>query len=350
MKIRLTPRGTKEWLAALGRLCLALVILMSALFTFLQMPGVSFSGRLPELSTAEKECARRLADHVRVLAEDIGPRNIWTHTAMAATVTYLRSQLQALGYEVNELPFRADGVTSINLEVEIPGTGRASEIIVVGAHYDTVFNCPGANDNGSGVAVLMELARRLAATTPQRTIRLVAFANEEPPFFLHTSMGSRAYAMAARARQEDIRGMIALETMGYYSDKPGSQDYPFPFNYFYPDRADFIAFVGNLSSRALVRQAITAFRHHGHIPSQGLAAPFFVTGIGWSDHWSFWQEGFAAIMITDTVFFRYDAYHTPQDTPEKLDYERLARVVEGLLPTILDLAGRPTGTAQEDLP
>jgi len=338
MRFRFTPQGMGQWLTALAPLLVLMVVLMSSHLALLQMPGSSFSGPLPRLSAEEERCAERLAGHVRTLAQEIGPRNIWTADSMADTVHYLRAELRAMGYEVQEQPFTIDNITSLNLEVEIRGRRVPSEIVVVGAHYDTVFDCPGADDNGSGLAVLLELARLLADSRPQRTIRLVAFANEEPPFFLHKSMGSRYYAMEARARQEDIKAMLALETMGFYSDEPGSQHYPFPLGYFYPDQANFIAFVGNISSRRLVRQAIEAFRRHGHFPSEGLAAPFFVPGVGWSDHWSFWREGYPAIMVTDTAFYRYDAYHTPLDTPEKLDYERLARVVSGLVPTILELA------------
>ncbi|MEN8257547.1 MAG: M28 family peptidase [Thermodesulfobacteriota bacterium] len=338
MRFRFAPQGGRQWLAALGRLLVLIVVLMSSLLALLQMPGSSFSGPLPRLSTEEERCAERLAGHVRTLAQEIGPRNIWTADTMAETVDYLRSELSAMGYEVLEQSYQAENTTSLNLEVEIRGQGLASEIVVVGAHYDTVYNCPGANDNGSGLAVLLELARHLAASRPERTIRLVAFANEEPPFFLNKSMGSSHYAKQARARQDDIKAMLALETMGFYSDEPGSQNYPFPLGFFYPDQANFIAFAGNIGSRRLVRQAIGAFRRHGHFPSEGLAAPSFVTGIDWSDHWSFWQEGYQAIMVTDTAFYRYAAYHTSQDTPEKLDYERLARVVSGLLPTILELA------------
>jgi Zn-dependent M28 family amino/carboxypeptidase len=314
------------------------MVLMTSLLALLQMPGASFSGALAQLSATEVLCAARLAGHVRILAQEIGTRNIWTADSMAATAHYIRSELAAMGYEVQEQEVASAKGVVFNLEVEIPGKDMAAEIVVVGAHYDTVFNCPGANDNGSGLAVLLELARLLADCRPQRTIRLVAFANEEPPFFLNKSMGSRVYAMRARARMEDVTAMLALETMGFYSDESGSQGYPFPLGYFYPDQANFIAFVGNISSRRLVRQALGAFRRHGHFPSEGLAAPFFVNGVGWSDHWSFWAEGYPAIMITDTAFYRYGAYHTPQDTAEKLDYERMARVVSGLLPTILELA------------
>ncbi|MDR9500606.1 MAG: M28 family peptidase [Desulfurivibrionaceae bacterium] len=339
--MRFAPQGGRQWLAALGRLLVLLVVLMMTFLPLLRMPSSSFSGPLPGLSGAEELCAQRLADHVRTLAREIGPRNIWTPGSMAATSHYLKTELTSMGYEVQKQEVASERGPVFNLEVELPGQELASEIVVVGAHYDTVANSPGANDNGSGVAVLLELARLLVDIRPQRTIRLVAFANEEPPFFLNNAMGSRVYAGRARERQEDITAMVALETMGFYSDEPDSQAYPFPLGHLYPDQANFIAFVGNVSSRRLVRQAIGAFRDHGHFPSQGVAAPAFLMGVGWSDHSSFWAEGYPAIMVTDTAFYRYHAYHTPWDTPEKLDYVRLARVVSGLVPTIRELAMAP---------
>ena len=312
---------------------------MGIFFTLFQMPESSYTGPLQKLSPAERFCAEKLAGHVRIMARQIGPRNIWTVGSMAATARYIRSELAGMGYEVREQEVPSVRGVVYNLEIEITGRDLAAEVVVAGAHYDTVADCPGANDNGSGIAALLELARFLANSEPQRTIRLVAFANEEPPFFLEKSMGSRVYAMRARKRNENIKAMLSLETMGYYSDKRESQGYPFPLGYFYPDQANFIAFVGNIRSRGLVRTAISAFRRHGRFPSEGLAAPVFIRGVGWSDHWSFWAEGYPAIMVTDTAFYRYAAYHSAYDTPEKLDYERLARVVSGLAPTILELAG-----------
>jgi Zn-dependent M28 family amino/carboxypeptidase len=209
------------------------------------------------------------------------------------------------------------------------------QIIIVGAHYDSVLGSPGANDNGSGVASLLEISRLLAGKKPARTVRLVAFTNEEPPWL---DMGSRVYASRSRGRKENIVGMLSLETMGYYSEAPNSQEYPFPFSFFYPHTANFIGFVGNIRSRHLVRLSLATFRNTTQFPSEGTAAPGWITGIGWSDHWSFWREGFRAIMVTDTAFFRYDPYHTRKDTPEKIDYDRLARVTKGLAEVVVELA------------
>ena len=154
--------------------------------------------------------------------------------------------------------------------------------------------------------------------------------NEEPPFFKTDEMGSRVYARRSKERGENIVAMFSLETIGYYSDRPRSQRYPFPLNLFYPKRGDFIAFVANLASRALLHETISAFRASARFPSEGVAAPAFVPGIDWSDQWSFWRHGIPALMITDTAPYRYPHYHLRSDTPDKVDYERLAVVVAGL--------------------
>ena len=171
-----------------------------------------------------------------------------------------------------------------------------------------------------------------------RTVRLVAFVNEEPPFCHTDLMGSRVYARRCRARDENVVAMLSLETIGFYVDEPGSQKYPFPFSLFYPDTGNFVGFVGNLGSRSLTRRSIRAFRESTDFPSEGLAAPGWIPGIGWSDHWSFWQEGYPGVMITDTAPFRYPHYHTPQDTPDRIDYDRFARVVMGVSGVVEALA------------
>jgi Peptidase family M28 len=338
VKTPLYPSGVLQWLSALARIIFLSLLLITAMLFFVHMPGSSFIGPLSPLTLHEQQTSELLRQHVYTLARDIGPRNIWRTSSMPTTVIYLEKVLLNLGYAVRKQEFSAYNITAVNLEVEITGSLRPKEIVVIGAHYDTVPDSPGANDNGSGVAALLELARLLADTSPDRTIRLVAFANEESPFFLSEDMGSRHYARQARKQQENIVAMLSLETMGYYSDAPHSQQYPFPFSLFYSDTANFIGFVSNVRSRHLVRRTIASFRHHAQFPSEGIAVPSFITGIAWSDHYSFWQEGYPAIMVTDTAFYRYPHYHSYADTPEKLDYKRLSQVVTGLSHTILDLA------------
>lgn len=190
--------------------------------------------------------------------------------------------------------------------------------------------CPGANDNGTGVAAVLELARRFAAAPRAKTIRFVAFVNEEPPFFQTDVMGSLVYATAAKARGDRIDAMLSLETIGYYSDDKGSQTYPAPLNLMFPDTGNFIGFVSNLGSVRLLRAAHRAFRARTPFPIQSAPAPESLPGIGWSDQWAFWRAGFPAIMVTDTAPYRYPWYHTPGDTPDKIDFEKLATVVDGL--------------------
>jgi Zn-dependent M28 family amino/carboxypeptidase len=302
------------------------------------VPPKSDPSPLPPLSSAEACLRDQLRAHVERLAGEIGERNLWHYPALLAAAEYIASSFEALGYRPVDESFRSRGKPVRNIVAEKRGGGRAEEILLVGAHYDSVLGSPGANDNGSGVAALLELARLLADLPLTRGVRFVAFVNEEPPFSYTAEMGSVVHAKAARARGERIRAMLSLETIGYYSDAPGSQQYPFPLGFFYPERANFIGFVGNLKSRKLVSEALHAFRRHTAFPSEGAAVPGWITGVGWSDHWSFWQAGYPAIMVTDTAFFRYAHYHTAGDTPDKADYGRSARVVAGLAGTIADLA------------
>ena len=302
------------------------------------MPGSSWSGPLPPLTGKEQLIHDNLKRHVEELAGRIGERNVWRPEGLAAAAGYIRKTLEGAGYTVSIQPFTSRGLTVNNLEAVLSGHGAADEIIVAGAHYDSVAGRPGANDNASGVAALLELARLLAGTALPRTVRFVAFANEEAPFFYGDEMGSNLYAARAHAQGERIEAMLSLETIGYYTDQPASQRYPFPFNFFYPDTGNFIGFVGNLSSWRLVRRAIGAFRASTAFPSEGVAAPSGIEGVHWSDHWSFWQAGYPAIMVTDTAPFRYPHYHSATDTPEKLDYTGLARVTGGLAEVIVALA------------
>ena len=254
------------------------------------------------------------------------------------TADYITGAWEAAGHRPERQTFPVNGQEVHNLEIELTGAGRADEILVIGAHYDSVPGCPGANDNGTGVAALLEMARLLAGQHLQRSVRFVAFVNEEPPFFQTRRMGSWVYASRCRQRRERICGMLSLETIGYYSNAPGSQRYPIPFALFYPDTANFIGIVGNLDSRNLVHRVMESFRRNSDFPAERLSAPGWMTGVGWSDHWAFWKEGYEAVMVTDTALFRYGAYHTPQDTPEKVVYPQMARVVAGMTRVVAELA------------
>ncbi len=243
-----------------------------------------------------------------------------------------------MGYDVAVQSYQAAGVLSENLEATRTGQSRPSEIVLIGAHYDSVQGSPGANDNASGVAALLEISREFAQLTPDCSVRFVAFVNEEPPFFYWDQMGSMVYAKAARARSDDIKLMVSLEMLGCYSDEPGSQSYPLPLRFFYPDRGNFIAFVANLRSRKPLHRLVAAFRAHSDFPAESLATFEFIPGVAWSDQLSFWREGYPGLMVTDTAFYRYAYYHTALDTPEKLNYPAMARVVLGLQQAVATVA------------
>ena len=305
------------------------------------MPGRSHSGPLPPLAPEESRLAATLRGDVETLAVRIGQRNHFFYDSLAAATDHVEKRLGETGLPVARHTYEIKGKPFHNLEAERKGSSKPEEIVIVGAHYDSVLDCPGANDNGSGAAALLALAGALAAHRPARTLRWVAFTNEEPPHFQTETMGSRVYARRCRERNENIVAMLSLETIGCYSDAEKSQAYPPPMSLFYPSRGNFITFVGNLGSRRLVREVVGSFRRHAAFPSEGAALPGWLTGVGWSDQWSFWEEGYPGVMVTDTAPFRYPHYHTPEDTPDKIDFERCARVVAGLEKVIRDLAGMP---------
>jgi Zn-dependent M28 family amino/carboxypeptidase len=303
-----------------------------------RMPGRSYDQPLHSLTAEESALRDQLSSHVRTLAGQIGERNVWRYQALQRAADYIGQELAKAGYSVTGHPYAAEGKEVRNLSAELRGRSKPDEIIVVGAHYDSVQGSPGANDNTSGTAALLEIARSLAGSRPSRTVRFVFFVNEEPPFFKTDLMGSLVYARQARQRGDQIKAMLSLETIGYYDDTPKSQHYPFPLNFFYPSTANFIGFVGNSGSRQLVRRTVESFRRTTHFPSEGAAVPGGITGVDWSDHWSFWHEGYPALMVTDTALFRYSHYHGPADTPDKLDYDRMARVTVGLARVVAELA------------
>jgi hypothetical protein len=324
-------------------LWLALALLAAAaaalLWYMIAVPGRSWSGPLPPLTAEERRLAERLRAHVQSIAAK--PHHVWAPAELETAARYIEDRLRAAGHAVRREEFTAAGAAVRNLAAEVRGARRPEEIFLVGAHYDSIAGAPGANDNGSGVAAVLELAEAAPGWRPERTWRFVLFVNEEPPFFRTVEMGSHVHAAAAKARGDRIVAMYSIETIGFYSDAPGSQRYPFPFGAFYPGRGNFLAFVANLPSRGLLHRTIGAFRIAAQFPSEGAAAPAWVPGVDWSDQLAFWNAGYPALMITDTAPFRYPHYHTPQDTPDKVDYDRLARVVRGLEQTFRALDRAP---------
>jgi hypothetical protein len=320
--------------AAAKRLAVFFAVLLAAVLTcrqiMLAMPGESYSGPLDPLTPAQETQRDLLKEHVNKLAGEIGQRNFLNYPKLTRAADYIESVLNDSGYRVDRVRYKMDGLLYDNLVAQIRGSKEPNNIVVIGAHYDSAENCPGANDNASGVASMLVMARSAKSKIPACTVRFVAFPNEEPPFFKSNQMGSLVYARYCLDHNDKVIAMLSLETLGCYFDEPGTQHYPFPFSAFYPDRANFIGFVGNVSSRRLVKDVIGIFRSQAKFPSLGAALPSSIVGVAWSDHWSFWQAGYPAVMVTDTAPFRYAHYHQRSDTSEKLDYNRLARVVSGL--------------------
>lgn len=317
-----------------------LVDCLSAGWNLLRMPGRSHRGPLPAADDDLRATAAEVRRHVVHLAEEIGERNVrYRPRALARTADYIAAELSGAGYSVQRQEYVVDGTTCANLDVEIPGTVSAEEIVIIGAHYDSVPNCPAANDNATGVAALLQLARTFAASGSARTLRFAAFVNEEAPYAHTEQMGSWVYARRCRRRGENVTAMLSLETIGFYSDEPNSQKYPAGLDWLYPSRGDFIAVVGATRYARLVRDVVRTFRKNEPFPCQGGAVPNAVSDIGRSDHWPFWQEGYPAVMVTDTAPFRYPHYHSSQDTVDKIDFDRTARVVRGLKSVVRSLAG-----------
>jgi hypothetical protein len=324
-------------LGSVARIALALLVIIFFVWFFgIRMPGRNIS-TAAALSEADIALRAELAADVQKLAGEIGERNMQHYPQLNAAAGFIEASFLQAGLQPRRDTYELNGQACHNIEAEI--RGARPQIVVIGAHYDSVFGSPGANDNGSGVAALLALARRFAGKPIGATLRFVAFANEEPPYFQTEEMGSFVYASRCQARGDQISAMISLETIGYFSDAPRSQTYPAPgLSLFHPTTGNFIGFVGNTGARTLLNRALGAFRQQAKVPSEGATLPSFISGVAWSDQWSFWQCGYpAAIMVTDTAPFRYPHYHSSTDTPDKLEYDRFALVVSGMEKVIEEL-------------
>lgn len=295
-----------------------------------------------EAAGAEIEALeRRLMEHVGMLGGAIGERNLHRPEGLRAAANYIGRVWADQGFAVSQERYEVAGQSCANLVVELKGSGRPGAIVLVGAHYDSVVGTPGANDNATGVALLLEMSRAFRQDPPARTVRFVAFVNEEPPYFLTQQMGSRVHARQARRRGEEILAMLSLETIGYYSNARGSQRYPFPFGLVYPTTGNFLAVVGNLPSRRLVVDFLRHFMSASDFPVEGVATFEWIPGINWSDHWSFWKEGYPALMLTDTAPFRYPEYHSRLDLPERIIPREFSRAAHGVIHAVRRLAAAP---------
>ncbi|MFB0875397.1 MULTISPECIES: M28 family peptidase [unclassified Sphingobium] len=323
----LSPRRLR--LAIIAGILLLISALPASLLWMTAVPGRSYQGTLPRISPAQAATAARLKADITIIARKA--HNAAHLREMETVASHLETGLRLAGYAPRRQPI-AGVPGTFNIDATLDSNSPAAPTLVIDGHYDSYDATPGANDNGSGAASTLELARMLADLrgTSKLRLRFVLFANEEPPHFQTDDMGSLVYARSLAATGEKMIGMISLETLGYYSDARGSQQYPFPLSLLYPDTGNFVAFVGTTGARGFVRSTVAAFRQQASFPSVGGSAPAFIQGIDWSDHWAFDKVGVPALMVTDTAPFRYPYYHTQGDTPDRIDYVRLARVVNGL--------------------
>jgi len=303
------------------------------------MPGETLSSGLLPLTEAQKKLSSQLEQHVMKLAGEIGERNYGAPKAYDNAADFIVETFQASGLVPYEEEF-GDKLQYRNIIAEHYGTSLPEEVIIVGAHYDTVSMSSGADDNASGVAVMLEIARQLKTKQLARTIRFVAFANEEYPHFLTDNMGSLFHAKRSYEREDEIIAMLSLEMLGYFSNAVDSQSYPSPLSWFYPNKANFIAFVSDFSSRNLLKKSIGLFRDAMTFPSEGLTAPVaLIPDVRRSDQAAFWRYNYPAFMVTDTAAYRYGGYHNGKDVPDRLDYDSMARVTTGLIAILEELAG-----------
>lgn len=294
----------------------------------------------------EKHSTYNLAEIKKELQADIasmqglGPRNSQNKIAyeqLRKCEAWIIEKWKSQGYTVKLHDVSFGGRKYYNIEIEIPGSLYPPEIVIVSGQYDTLPDSPGANNNGSGMAVLFQLSKMLKDIHPKRTLRLIAFVNEEDPFFGTEVMGSYLYAKRSYELNEDIKVMMSLDAIGIYKDDAGTQKLPFPFSMFYPDRGNFLAFIGNLSSRSFVKEVTAAFKKGSSFPIEAGIAPEWVEGVTWSDHSSFWKFGYQGVQITDTGGFRSDSHTTKEDTMEKINFDALSRIAVGMYSVALDL-------------
>lgn len=278
----------------------------------------------------------RLVADVRMLSVTLHPRSYDDPANLDATARHVTAQFRATGARVESQPVRVEGMAFRNVVARFgPQTGP---LLVVGAHYDACRIAdahpdatPGADDNASGIAALLELARMLGRHPPPHPVELVAYTLEEPPFFGTDNMGSAWHARSLRKQGRDVRLMLSLETIGFFSDAPQSQAYPLPaMGHFYGERADYIAVVGRFGDFAATRRVKALMAGAAPLPVKSINAPPLVEGIDFSDHLNYWREGVPAVMITDTAYLRNARYHTAGDTMDRLDFQRMAEVVQGV--------------------
>lgn len=320
----------KRWFFAVAFLGMASQGLLSSCMLISQC-----TDKPARTAAVEASLETRLREHVTYLAVTCHPRDSSHLRQQKAVVDYIARSLRESGGQVDFQTFMAEGRPYVNVRSVIPGSQEGR--IIIGAHYDACGDTPGADDNASGIAGLLEVARLLKGMHPRYTIELVAYANEEPPFFKTKHMGSAHHAALMAESKTAVHGMIALEMIGFYSDRDKSQNYPSQtLSWVYPDKGNFIAVLGNWGSVSLARQLQQSLAEQ--MPTVRLNAPEFTGAFGLSDHINYWEHDMPAVMITDTAFYRNVNYHQSTDTPDTLDYKRMALVVRGVAAAVRQLA------------
>jgi hypothetical protein len=321
-----------------------LIIILLAAYLIYAIVKIRF---VPSVSLPRQEVAfhgdiQNVYKHVEYLSVHIGSRSVYEYGKIEETKRYIVTCLENSGYTPELQPYTYEGKIYSNVIVSIKGEALPDETVIIGAHYDTIYGTPGADDNASAVAILLEMSKMLKNFSPVRTLKMIFFVFEEPPLFRTEQMGSYVYASAARERRENIRAMISLEMLGYYSDRKGGQTFPLPLmGLIYPTTPNFIAIVGNLQSQSLVERIRNAMKRNPGIPVETLSTVSFVPGVDFSDHWSFWKMGYPAVMITDTAFYRNPNYHTDMDTIDTLDFNSMMELLKGLVEVAKDLSTSP---------
>ena len=317
-------------------LLLAILFVAFLFFSYWYMMECEGNWRGESLETKMKmeliEIKKNMESDIEYL-QKLGPRNSEndeSYKQLRQCEDWIRQKWESQGYVVKKYTYSVKGKEYSNLEIEIKGRITPAEIIIISAQYDTLPDSPGANNNGSGVAILFQLSQLLRKHTPDRTLRLLNFVNEEDPFFGTEMMGSYQYAKRSHQLREDIKVMLSLDALGVYKNEPNSQRLPFPFSLFYPDRGNFLAFIGNFPSRKYMVEVSKGFKKGSSFPIEVGVAPEWAEGAAWSDHSSFWKFGYPGIMVTDTGGFRSPYHTTKEDTMEKLNFEAMSRIVIGM--------------------
>ncbi len=315
----------------------AMLVSLTALYWITQpiFVGLDLAPALP-LATVNS-LPNELQAHVKKLSVELMPRDHRSLKNLDAAADYIRAEFTKTNANVSIQPYKVDGFIYQNVIASFgPAEGEA---IVVGAHYDAFSTLPAADDNASGIAGLIELAKLLGSASSEalkHRIELVAYTLEEPPHFRSERMGSYIHAQRSKNASAKVRLMISLECIGYFSDAANTQDFPLPgLNFLYPSTGNFIAIVGRIDDRASARKVKRAMRSASPLPVRSINAPEFVQGIDFSDQLNYWARGIPAVMVTDTAFLRNKAYHTAGDTFDRLDYQRMGQVVTGVYAAVI---------------